>query len=67
MANRSENRVMAIITTRIRDLSGAAQVDPKKIETYIYVYRGELADPGPRLRQSVLNLTPRPIAMWSLN
>ena len=45
----------------------AAQVDPKKIETYIYVYGGELADPGPRLRQSVLNVTPRPIAMWSLN
>jgi hypothetical protein len=30
-----------------------AQVDPKKIETYIYVYGGELADPGPRLRQAV--------------
>ena len=45
----------------------AAQVDPKKIETYIYVYGGELADPGPRLRQAVLNVTPRPIAMWSLN
>ena len=31
---------MAIITTRIRDLSGAAQVDPKKIEieTYTYIY-----------------------------
>ena len=28
----------------------AAQVDPKKIETYIYVYGGELAGPRPRLR-----------------
>ena len=45
----------------------AAQVDPKKIETHIYVYGGELADPGPRLRQAVLNVTPRPKAMWSLN
>jgi hypothetical protein len=45
----------------------AAQVDPKKIETYIYVYGGELADPGPRLGQAVLNVTPRPIAMRSLN
>ena len=45
----------------------AAQVDPKKIETFINVYGGELADPGPRLSQAVLNVTPRPIAMWSLN
>ena len=45
----------------------AAQVDPKKIETYTYVYGGELTDPMPRLRQAVLNATPRPIAMWSLN
>ena len=45
----------------------AAQVDPRKIETHIYVYGGELADPGPSLRQAVLNVTPRPIAMWSLN
>ena len=45
----------------------AALVDPRKVETYIYVYGGELADPGPSLRQAVLNVTPRPIAMWSLN
>ena len=45
----------------------AAQVDPKKIETYMFVYGGELAGPMPSLRQVVLNLTPRPIAMWSLN
>ena len=45
----------------------AAQVDPIKIETYIYVYGRELADPMPTLRQAVLNVTPRPIAMWSLN
>ena len=45
----------------------AAQVDPRKIETYIYVYGGELAGPGPSLRQAVLNVTPRPIAMCSLN
>jgi hypothetical protein len=46
---------------------GDALVDPRKIETYIYVYGGELADPGARLRQAVLNVTPRPIAMGSLN
>ena len=45
----------------------AAQVDPRKIETYIYVYGGELADPMPSLGQAVLNVTPTPIAMWSLN
>ena len=45
----------------------AAQVDPRKIVTYIYVYGGELAGPMPRLRQAVLNVTQRPIAMWSLN
>ena len=45
----------------------AAQVDPRKIETYIYVYGGKLAGPMPSLRQAVLNATPRLIAMWSLN
>ena len=45
----------------------AAQVDPRKIATYIYVYGGALAGPEPKLRQAVLNVTPRPIAMWSLN
>ena len=45
----------------------ATQVDPRKIETYIYVYGGELADQMPSLRQAVLNVTPRPIAMCSLN
>ena len=59
--NRDRRPVAARVGAR------AAQVDPKKIETYIYVYGGELADPGPRLRQAVLNVTPRPIAMWSLN
>ena len=49
------------------DRAQAAQVDPRKIETYIYVYGGELAGPGPSLRQAVLNVTPRLIAMWSLN
>ena len=53
--------------TRARVGVRAAQVDPRKIETYIYVYGGELAGPMPRLRQAVLNVTPRPIAMWSLN
>ena len=49
---RNRDRLPSLARVGVR----AAQVDERKIETYIYVYGGELAGPGPRLRQAVLSV-----------